>query len=226
MSRILHVAGAQMGPVARDDTRADVVERLIIMLREAADRGADLVVFPELALTTFFPRWWFDRPARDRRVLRDRDARSRHQAAVRRGPRPRRRLLPRLRGAHPRRDAGASRGRDPSLQHDDPGRPTTARSSTATARSTCPGTTDHEPWRDVPAPRAALLRRRARGLRGPARLRRHRRHADLQRPPLARDLPGAGPAGRRADPHRLQHARSTTRPIPTRTGWPGSTTTW
>ena len=37
-----------------------MVERLIVMLREAADRGADLVVFPELALTTFFPRWWFD----------------------------------------------------------------------------------------------------------------------------------------------------------------------
>ena len=60
MSRILHVAAAQMGPVQRDHTRADVVERLIVMLREAADRGADLVVFPELALTTFFPRWWFD----------------------------------------------------------------------------------------------------------------------------------------------------------------------
>ena len=27
------------------------------MLREAADRGAQLVTFPELALTTFFPRW-------------------------------------------------------------------------------------------------------------------------------------------------------------------------
>ena len=25
-----------------------------------ADRGADLVVFPELALTTFFPRWWYE----------------------------------------------------------------------------------------------------------------------------------------------------------------------
>ena len=60
MSRIVHVAGAQMGPVQLDHTRADVVERLIVLLREAADRGADVVVFPELALTTFFPRWWFD----------------------------------------------------------------------------------------------------------------------------------------------------------------------
>ena len=37
-----------------------MVERLIELLREAAGRGADLVVFPELALTTFFPRWDLD----------------------------------------------------------------------------------------------------------------------------------------------------------------------
>ncbi|HZM32234.1 MAG TPA: N-carbamoyl-D-amino-acid hydrolase [Acidimicrobiales bacterium] len=58
--RIVHVAAAQMGPTARDDGRPAVVERLIALLREAAGRGADLVVFPELALTTFFPRWWYE----------------------------------------------------------------------------------------------------------------------------------------------------------------------
>ena len=52
------VAAAQMGPVARDESRAAVVERLIALLREAAGAGAALVVFPELALTTFFPRWY------------------------------------------------------------------------------------------------------------------------------------------------------------------------
>ena len=57
MSRILNVAAAQMGPIAGDETRAQVVERLIAHLREAKRRGADLVVFPELTLTTFFPRW-------------------------------------------------------------------------------------------------------------------------------------------------------------------------
>jgi N-carbamoyl-D-amino-acid hydrolase len=57
-ARILRVAGAQLGPVQRDHTRADVVERLLVMLRDAAQRGAQLVVFPELALTTFFPRWY------------------------------------------------------------------------------------------------------------------------------------------------------------------------
>jgi predicted amidohydrolase len=60
MTREVVVAAAQMGPVARHDTRADVIERLIALLREAADRGAQLVVFPELALTSFFPRWWID----------------------------------------------------------------------------------------------------------------------------------------------------------------------
>jgi predicted amidohydrolase len=63
VSRPLVVAAAQMGPVARADTRAEVVERLIALLRTAAGRGAELVVFPELALTTFFPRWLIDDPA-------------------------------------------------------------------------------------------------------------------------------------------------------------------
>jgi predicted amidohydrolase len=60
MTRELTVAAAQMGPVARHEPRADVVERLITMLREGAEQGAELVVFPELALTTFFPRWWIE----------------------------------------------------------------------------------------------------------------------------------------------------------------------
>jgi predicted amidohydrolase len=33
------------------------------MMREASGRGASLVVFPELALTTFFPRWFMDQQA-------------------------------------------------------------------------------------------------------------------------------------------------------------------
>jgi predicted amidohydrolase len=57
MPRRIVVAAAQMGPVARDENRTHVVDRLIKMMRTAHDRGAKLVVFPELALTTFFPRW-------------------------------------------------------------------------------------------------------------------------------------------------------------------------
>ena len=57
-SNKLVLAVAQMGPVHLSDTRAAVVARLLEMLREAHGRGAQLVVFPELALTTFFPRYW------------------------------------------------------------------------------------------------------------------------------------------------------------------------
>ena len=54
------VAAAQLGPIQRADRRADVVKRLLALLHEAKARGAELVVFPELALTTFFPRWWME----------------------------------------------------------------------------------------------------------------------------------------------------------------------
>jgi predicted amidohydrolase len=60
MSRVVTVAAAQLGPVQRDHRRADVVGRLLALFGQAADRGAELVVFPELALTTFFPRWWYE----------------------------------------------------------------------------------------------------------------------------------------------------------------------
>lgn len=57
-ARNLGLAVAQMGPVHLSDSRAAVVKRLLSMLREAHSRGAQFVVFPELALTTFFPRYW------------------------------------------------------------------------------------------------------------------------------------------------------------------------
>ena len=61
--RRITVAAAQMGPVARAEPRSRVVARLVEMLRDAHGRGAGLVVFPELALTTFFPRWFMEDPA-------------------------------------------------------------------------------------------------------------------------------------------------------------------
>ena len=60
MSRPVTIGAAQLGPIQRADSRADVVERLLVLLREGAEHGCDLVVFPELALTTFFPRWYID----------------------------------------------------------------------------------------------------------------------------------------------------------------------
>lgn len=71
MSRVVRVGAAQLGPIARDETRSQVVERLLALMGQAHGAGCDLVVFTELALTTFFPRWmiedadeidaWFER---------------------------------------------------------------------------------------------------------------------------------------------------------------------
>lgn len=58
MSREIIVAAAQMGPIARHETRPQVVVRMLALLEKAAGQGANLVVYPELALTTFFPRWF------------------------------------------------------------------------------------------------------------------------------------------------------------------------
>jgi len=60
MARIVTVGAAQLGPIARSETRGQVVKRLLALLGEAHGRGCDLAVFPELALTTFFPRWWME----------------------------------------------------------------------------------------------------------------------------------------------------------------------
>lgn len=60
MARVIVVAGAQMGPIARSESRGQAVERLRTLLGRAAAFGARFVVFPELALTTFFPRWLLD----------------------------------------------------------------------------------------------------------------------------------------------------------------------
>jgi len=60
MSRSVTIAAAQMGPIAREESRQSAVARMLELMREAKGRGSDLVVFPELALTTFFPRWWIE----------------------------------------------------------------------------------------------------------------------------------------------------------------------
>jgi len=57
MARVVRVAGAQTGPIQRADSRAATLGRLIALLERGAAQGAELVVFPELAFSTFFPRW-------------------------------------------------------------------------------------------------------------------------------------------------------------------------
>jgi predicted amidohydrolase len=58
MARLLKAAAAQMGPIARRETRRQVVDRLLALLREGHSKGVKLLVYPEMALTTFFPRWF------------------------------------------------------------------------------------------------------------------------------------------------------------------------
>ncbi len=58
MSRIVTVAAAQLGPIQKAETREQVVARMLALMDEAKAKGADLIVYPELALTTFFPRWY------------------------------------------------------------------------------------------------------------------------------------------------------------------------
>lgn len=58
MSRFITVGAAQLGPIGRSESRGQVVRRLIALMRQAKEAGCDLVVYPELALTTFFPRWY------------------------------------------------------------------------------------------------------------------------------------------------------------------------
>ena len=61
--RMITVGGAQMGPIQKSDSRSDVLLRMIELLDQANSAGCDLVVFPELTLTTFFPRWNFENQA-------------------------------------------------------------------------------------------------------------------------------------------------------------------
>ena len=59
MTRILRLAGAQMGANQKADSREAILARMVALLEQAAAAGAKMVVFPELPLTTFFPRWLF-----------------------------------------------------------------------------------------------------------------------------------------------------------------------
>jgi predicted amidohydrolase len=69
--RNVRVGAAQLGAIQKSDGRQAVVGRMIALLDAAREQGCDLVVYPELALTTFFPRWhhedraeadiWFER---------------------------------------------------------------------------------------------------------------------------------------------------------------------
>ena len=90
--RVINVAAAQMGPIQRADGREAVVARMLALMDEANSKGADLIVYPELALTTFFPRWymkdqaevdsWFEREMPNAAVQPLFDRARQHQMAM------------------------------------------------------------------------------------------------------------------------------------------------
>lgn len=56
MPRYLKIAAAQMGPNQDGTPREAIVERMFTLLEAAARDGVELIVYPEMALTTYFPK--------------------------------------------------------------------------------------------------------------------------------------------------------------------------
>ena len=62
-SRRIIVAAGQLGPTQLSTPRSEVLDRMLKLLDQAADAHVRLIVFPELALTTFFPRHIIHEPS-------------------------------------------------------------------------------------------------------------------------------------------------------------------
>ena len=195
MSRIVTVGAAQLGPIARTESRAQAVARMIVLMRQAKSHGCDLVVFPECALTAFFPHWYFDRQA-------DIDAYfEREMPNTATQPLfdcARELSIGFYLGFAELAVEGGSRAT--SIPRSSSTRP--AGSSASIARFICPVMPSTSRRGRIRISRSATSSRQP-GLPGVPRVRRHRRHGDLQRPPLARDLSRDGAAGGRDGAARL-----------------------
>src|SRR6266568_1940692 len=56
MARTVTVAAAQMGPNNEGAGREEIVERMLALLEQARRQGVGLLAYPEMALTTYFPK--------------------------------------------------------------------------------------------------------------------------------------------------------------------------
>ena len=56
MARHVKVAAAQMGPNNEGTSREEIVDRMLLLLEQAAKDDVELIVYPEMALTTYFPK--------------------------------------------------------------------------------------------------------------------------------------------------------------------------
>ncbi|MGC4049712.1 MAG: nitrilase-related carbon-nitrogen hydrolase [Paludibaculum sp.] len=165
--RIVTVAAAQMGPIQKADSREAVVRRMIALMDEAKAKGADLIVYPELALTTFFPRWYIRGPGRGRYLVRARDAQCGDEAAVRACGAASDGDELRLCRADARRS---------SFQHRDPDRPKSGRIVGKYRKVHLPGHVEFDTGAHAPASGEALFRAGRSRLQRLARARRHLRH--------------------------------------------------
>jgi predicted amidohydrolase len=56
MARYVKVAAAQLGAINEGTSREEMVDRMLILLEQAIDEGVEILAYPELALTTYFPK--------------------------------------------------------------------------------------------------------------------------------------------------------------------------
>jgi predicted amidohydrolase len=56
MPRWISVAAAQMGPINEGTSREEVVGRMLALLEQASRQGVEVLVYPEMALTPYFPK--------------------------------------------------------------------------------------------------------------------------------------------------------------------------
>jgi predicted amidohydrolase len=56
MARWVKVAAAQMGPINEGTSRDEVVDRMLGLLEQAIAEQVELIAYPEMALTTYFPK--------------------------------------------------------------------------------------------------------------------------------------------------------------------------
>jgi len=56
MARFVKVAAAQMGPNNEGTSREEIVERMQVLLERAVAEDVEILAYPEMALTTYFPK--------------------------------------------------------------------------------------------------------------------------------------------------------------------------
>src|SRR5438309_6432845 len=56
MARYVTVAAAQLGAINEGTSREEMVDRMLTLLEQAIREGVQILAYPELALTPYFPK--------------------------------------------------------------------------------------------------------------------------------------------------------------------------